>query len=79
MTKFLYVVDHYVPFPISEYGGMWIVVAKDGDECFDLIIAEDQNNQNEPYYMDLKENIFSASTFKLSEDIESSIIDSFIT
>jgi len=37
--KFLYIVDHYVPFPSSEYGGIWNVVAKTDDECFDLITA----------------------------------------
>ena len=25
--KFLYIVDHFVPFPQSEYGGIWNVVA----------------------------------------------------
>ena len=39
--KFLYVVDHYVPFPSSEYGGIWNVIAQDDDECFDLITAQD--------------------------------------
>lgn len=38
--KFFYVVDHYVPFP-SEYGGIWNVIAEDDDECFELIVAED--------------------------------------
>ena len=39
--KFLYVVDHFVPFPTSEYGGIWNVVAEHDDECFDLIVDED--------------------------------------
>ena len=37
MTKFFYIVDHYVPFPSSEYGGIWNVIAENDDECFDLI------------------------------------------
>ena len=32
MTKFFYIVDHYVPFPSSEYGGIWNVIAEDDDE-----------------------------------------------
>ena len=43
--KFLYVVDHFVPFPTSEYGGIWNVVAEHDDECFDLIVDEDGGHQ----------------------------------
>ena len=39
--KFLYIVDHFIPFPSSEYGGIWNVIAENDDECFDLITAED--------------------------------------
>ena len=42
-SKFLYTVDHFIPFPRSEYGGMWVVVAQNDDECFDLIAAEDDD------------------------------------
>ena len=42
--KFLYLVDHDVPFPSSEYGGLWKVIAEDDNECFDLIAAEDDGN-----------------------------------
>ena len=41
MTKFMYVVDHFIPFPASEYGGIWNVVAESDDECFDLITEND--------------------------------------
>ena len=36
MDKYLYIVDYWVPFPQSEYGGVINVVAKDDQECFDL-------------------------------------------
>ena len=58
--KFLYIVSHYVPFPSSEYGGVWNVVAENDDDCFDLISAEDNGNFYEKYYSDLKENILNA-------------------
>ena len=77
--KFLYIVDHYVPFPSSEYGGLWNVVAKDDDECFDLISAEDNGNFYEKYYSDLKENIMNSQTFALAEDVESAVVESFTT
>lgn len=77
--KFLYVVQHYVPFPSSECGGIWNVIAEDDDECFDLITADDSGNFYEKYYSDLKENILNSTTFALAEDVESGVIESFTT
>jgi len=77
--KFLYIVQHYCPFPTSEYGGLWNVIAEDDDECFDLISAEDDGNFYEKYYSDLKENILNAVTFALAEDVESGVVESFTT
>ena len=77
--KFLYIVQHYVPFPASEYGGLWNVIAEDDDECFDLISSEDNGGFYEKYYSDLKENILNSQTFALAEDVESSVVDSFTT
>lgn len=79
MAKYLYIVDHYVPFPSSEYGGLWNVIAKDDDECFDLITAEDDGNFYEKYYSDLKENILNSLNFALAENEESRVIESFTT
>ena len=77
--KFLYIVQHYVPFPSSEYGGVWNVIAEDDDECFDLISSEDDGNFYEKYYSDLKENILNSTTFALAEDVESAVVESFTT
>ena len=72
-SKFLYTVDHFIPFPRSEYGGMWVVVAQNDDECFDLIAAED-DGLNDDYYNRLRENIITP-TYALAEDLESCIVD----
>ena len=77
--KFLYIVQHYVPFPASEYGGVWNVISEDDDECFDLISAEDNGNFYEKYYSDLKENILNSQTFALAENVDSSVVESFTT
>lgn len=76
--KFLYVVDHFVPFPSSEYGGLWIVIAQNDDECFDLIREYDQEEYSSRYSL-LKRNIIGARVFELSGDEESKIVDQFIT
>ena len=48
--KYMYIVEHYVPFPQSEYGGVWNVVAANDNECFDLIVEKDEGNFNRQYY-----------------------------
>ena len=76
--KFFYIVDHFVPFPTSEYGGIWNVVAEHDDECFDLIVDED-GGFNEQYYNRLRENIMKAPTFQLANDHQSEIVEEFTT
>ena len=76
--KFLYIVEHYVPFPQSEYGGIWNVIAEDDNECFDLIVAKDQEMYVE-HYPQLRHNIQNARTYALAEDIESGIVEEFTT
>jgi len=79
MTKFMYVVDHYIPFPASEYGGIWNVVAESDDECFDLIIKKDDGDFNSKYYGNLRENILKSRTYALSENLESQVVEEFTT
>ena len=40
MDKYLYIVDYWVPFPQSEYGGQVNVVAKSDQECFDFCLVD---------------------------------------
>jgi hypothetical protein len=77
--KYLYIVDHYIPFPSSEYGGLWNVIAESDDECFDLISAEDNGNFYEQYYTTLRENILNSRTYALAENVESTVVESFTT
>lgn len=77
--KFLYIVEHYIPFPQSEYGGVWNVIAEDDEECFDLITAHDDDNFYERFYGDLRENIINGQVYALAEDIESAVVEEFTT
>ena len=79
MTKFFYIVDHYVPFPSSEYGGVWGVIAADDEVCFDLITDADDGDFNSQYYANLRENILHSRTYALAEDLDSKIVEEFIT
>ena len=75
----MYIVNHYIPFPQSEYGGIWNVVATDDEECFDLIVDEDDGLNND-HYSHLRENIMNASVFELANDnVASGIVEQFTT
>lgn len=76
--KFFYIVNHFVPFPTSEYGGIWNVIAESDEECFDLIAQQDEN-YNEQYYGQLRENIMKSMNYELAEDLESGIVEEFTT
>ena len=77
--KFLYIIDHFVPFPQSEYGGVWNVIAKDDEECFDVVVSED-DDLNIGYYSKLRENINYSTKLELAEeDLSSKVLSSFIT
>ena len=41
--KFLYVIDHFLPATLSEYGGIWNVIASNDEEAYDLITEEDND------------------------------------
>ena len=76
--KYLYLVDHFCNFPRSEYGGLWAVIAKDNDECFDLIKKYD-NEFNDDSYVNLREKVVSAQKFSLVEDETSRVVEAFTT
>jgi hypothetical protein len=76
--KFLYIVDHFANFPRSEYGGIWNVVAKDDDECFDLI-KEYDDGFNDDYYVNLRQKVVNARTFALTGYEESRVVEAFTT
>ena len=75
--KQLYIVDYWIPFPQSEYGGVVNVIADDDSEAFELLANEEQFNED---YVDLiMPNVIKATKLKLSDDYQSGIIDAFNT
>lgn len=76
--KNLYIVDHFVPFPSSEYGGLWNVIAEDNEECYDLIVDYD-GEFNVEYYSNLRENIMKARVYSLAEEVQSMVVEAFTT
>ena len=76
--KYLFIVDHYVPFPSSEYGGVWNVVAENDEECFDLITEEDGGFYSQ-YFSELRQNINKADKYSLLDELPSKVVTSFLT
>jgi len=75
--KSIYLVDYWVPFPSSEYGGMISVIAEDDKECFDLL--SDFPMFDESYDDRMMANIVKAPKFALTNDEESRVVDAFLT
>lgn len=76
--KYLYIVDHFIGFPQSEYGGVWSVIAENEDECFDLIVQDDNDTYPE-YYVNLRAKVEKAQRFALVDDEVSRVVDRFLT
>jgi hypothetical protein len=78
--KYLYLVNYWVPFPSSEYGGLIAVVAENDNQCHDVLI--DWRDECESSYDDrIQENVYKATRLMLSneEDEKIGIVDSFLT
>jgi hypothetical protein len=76
--KHLYLVDYWVPFPASEYGGLVSVVADDDNECHDLLLDWREDYLSE-YDSRIMERVVNATKFSLLEMQESRIVDNFTT
>jgi len=75
--KSLYIVDYWVPFPSSEYGGVINLIAESDTEAFQLLTNEE--SFDEKYQNLIMPNVVKAQKFKLVDDYESGIIDAFTT
>jgi len=75
--KSIYIVDYWVPFPSSEYGGVVTLIANNDTEAFELLANEE--NFDDRYQNLIMPNVVKAQKFTLVDDYESGIIDSFTT
>lgn len=75
--KYLYLVDYWVPFPSSEYGGLVTLIAKNDTEAFEILSTEEQFDER---YVDrIMERIVNSQKFALVDDYESGILEAFTT
>jgi hypothetical protein len=75
--KALYIVDYWVPFPSSEYGGVVSLIAESDTEAFAILSGERQYDSS---YIDrIMPNVVNAQKFALQDEYVSGIVDSFTT
>ena len=76
--KYLYLVDYWVPFPSSEYGGVISVIAEDDNECHDLLL-DWRDEYNSTHDNRIMERVVNAHKFALVDEEQSRIVDTFTT
>ena len=77
MKKYMYVIDYWVPFPQSEYGGLITLIAGNDAEALELL--SDEESFNEDYGHLIMEKIITANKLSLLDEYESGIIEAFCT
>lgn len=75
--KYLYLIDFNQPFPSSEYGGLIAAIASNDVECHTLLLTE--KLWDEKHTGLIMQAVVKAQKFKLVDEHESGIIDSFTT
>ena len=78
MKKFIYVGEFWVPFPSSEYGGSWSVIASDKNEVATLL-RDQVTDYYKQYDENMLESIEKAKYFELACQPKSMVINTFFT
>ena len=75
--KYLYIVDYWVPFPSSEYGGLINLIAESDTEAF-TILSQEEDFDNR-YTDRIMERVVNSQKFALVDVYESGILEAFTT
>jgi hypothetical protein len=75
--KYLYLVDYWVPFPSSEYGGVVSLIAESDTEAFEILANEE--GFDKAYQNLIMPSVVKSQKFSLVDEYESGIIDAFTT
>ena len=75
--KYLYIVDYWVPFPSSEYGGLINLIAESDTEAFEILANESEFDS--AYTDRIMERVVNSQKFALVDEYESGILEAFTT
>ena len=76
----LYIGHYWVPFPSSEYGGTWAVIAGDTQECVELL-RKDASSLYSEYHDRIQKVVESAQVFDLDPNSSHAprVVDTFFS
>ena len=75
--KYIYIIDYWITFPSSEYGGIVVCIGETDMEVFELLLNEDSFPESNTNAM--MESIKDATKLALKDEYESGIINAFTT
>jgi len=75
--KALYIVNYWVPFPSSEYGGLINLIAESDTEAFTILSQE--KSYDDRYVDRIMPNVVNAQKFALADEYVSGIVEHFTT
>ena len=75
--KYVYIIDYWITFPSSEYGGIVICIAETDSEVFELLLNEQSFPEGNNIAM--MESIKNATKLALKDEYQSGIIEAFTT
>jgi len=69
MKNYLYIIDFWVPFPSSEYGGLLNVIAASDEDCAEILKLkyESEDSWCKGYLAQLEKAVRDAKKFELSD------------
>jgi len=76
--KYLYLVDYWIPFPSSEYGGIMSIIGEDDNEVHDLLL-DWRDEYNSEYDSRIMERVVNAQKFALATEEDSRVVNTFTT
>jgi hypothetical protein len=76
--KYIYLVDYWVPFPSSEYGGVISVIGENDNEVHDLLL-DWRDDYNSEFDNRIMERVVNAHKFALVGEEQSRVVDTFTT
>lgn len=74
----IFIGNYWVPFPSSEYGGNWTIIAKDEAEAIELLTANYGEFDSEYEYL-IPDAVANAESFELAGDHVARVVDTFFT
>jgi len=75
----MYIGSYWVDFPMSEYGGMWAVVAEDSDQLFDILKESQSGFFGDDLDDDIWRAIKDAKWYDLAGGYDAHVVKFFYT